>query len=87
MLSVNKFRANLKYYVDKSIEEHQPIEVSRKNGDSFMVLSMEDYRRDKETLYILENSYLMRQINSSLTTFNRSSGYRPSQSELNLDGD
>jgi prevent-host-death family protein len=43
MLSVNKFRANLKYYVDKSIE------VSRKNGENFVVLSMEDYRRDKET--------------------------------------
>ena len=35
-LSVNKFRANLKDFVDKAIEEHQPIRVNRREGKDFI---------------------------------------------------
>ena len=31
-LSGNKFRANLKEFVDKAIDEHQPIRVNRREG-------------------------------------------------------
>ena len=33
-----------------------------------MVISLEDYERDKETLYVLQNSYLMRRIAESSKT-------------------
>lgn len=85
-LSVNKFRANLKYHVDKTINDHEPLTVSRKNGDAFVVISLEDYNREQETLYILENSNLMKQIEKSLSTFKTKSGFTPNDDELNLDG-
>ena len=85
MLSVNQFRANLKQYVDQSIKNHQPIKVNRKNGGDFVVVSLEDYEREQETLYVLNNTSLMTQIKKSLTTYQQKDGYQPTEQELNLD--
>lgn len=85
-LSVNQFRANLKYHVDKTINDHEALTVSRKNGDAFVVMSLEDYNREKETLYVLENSNLMKQIEASLSTYQAKQGYTPNEDELNLYG-
>jgi antitoxin YefM len=84
-LSVNQFRANLKYHVDKTIDNHQTLTVNRKNGEAFVVMSLEDYNREQETLYVLENNILMKQIENSLATFEIKSGYTPNKDELNLD--
>jgi len=86
MLSANQFRANLKYYVDKTIENHEPLKVNRKNGGAFVIISLEDYEREQETLYILNNNFLMRQIEESLGSYQKRSGYVPTADELNLDG-
>jgi len=86
MVSVNQFRANLKHYVDQTIENHEPLEVTRKNGESFVVLSLDDYQKEQETLYVLSNSSLMEQISESLQTYNQKSGYTPTVDELGFDG-
>ena len=84
-VSVNQFRANLKSYVDQSIENHEPLTISRKNGEPFVVLSLEDYNREQETLYVLSNNSLMKQIEKSLITYKNQSGYTPSKDELNIE--
>ncbi|MBF2058081.1 MAG: type II toxin-antitoxin system Phd/YefM family antitoxin [Cyanobacterium sp. T60_A2020_053] len=61
--SVNQFRDNLKSYVDEVINHHIPLTVTRRNGDDFMVISREDWEREQETLYVLQNRDLMEQIN------------------------
>ncbi|KAA3604717.1 MAG: type II toxin-antitoxin system Phd/YefM family antitoxin [Calditrichaeota bacterium] len=81
-LSVNKFRSNLKSFVDQAIEEHTPIRVSRRKGEDFVVMSAEDWEREQETLYVLQNSSLMKQIEESVKTHNAKSGYKPTQEEL-----
>ncbi|MDQ7083667.1 MAG: type II toxin-antitoxin system Phd/YefM family antitoxin [Sulfurovum sp.] len=86
-LSVNQFRANLKYHVDNTINNHEPLTVSRKNGESFVVLSLEDYNREQETLYIIQNQELMQQIGKSIQSYNSHHGYTPSQDELHLDNE
>ncbi len=85
MLSVNQFRANLKQYVDQAVDNHEPLQVSRKNGEAFVVMSLEDYEREQETLYVLSNSSLMGQIQESLQTYGKDKGYTPSADELGLD--
>jgi antitoxin YefM len=45
MLSVNKFRANLKHYVDYAVDNHEALRITRKNGEAFVVMSLEDYER------------------------------------------
>ncbi len=42
-LSVNKFRSNLKSFVDQSINDHIPLRVRRRAGRDFIVLSTEDW--------------------------------------------
>ncbi len=82
-LSVNKFRANLKSFVDKAINNHEPLRIRRKRGRDFIVVSAEDWEREQETLYVLQNSSLMKQITDSLKTHNAGTGYKPSKDELN----
>ena len=75
--SVNQFRENLKSYIDKVVNDHTPLKVTRRNGDDFMVVSVEDWEKEQETLYILQNSSLMQQIADSQTTHNQGQGYQP----------
>ena len=81
-LSVNKFRANIKGIVDKAIEEHQVIRINRRSGKDFIVISAEDWEREQETLYVLRNKSLMSQIAESMVTFEKNSGYKPTQEQL-----
>ncbi|MCD6118100.1 type II toxin-antitoxin system Phd/YefM family antitoxin [bacterium] len=81
-LSVNKFRSNLKSFVDQAIDEHEPVKITRRKGRDFIVISAEDWEREQETLYVLQNSFLMKQISESLKTHNKSEGYIPSEKEL-----
>lgn len=82
-LSVNKFRANLKAFVDKAINDHLPLRINRRAGKDFIVMSAEDWEREQESLYVLQNSSLMMQINESMQTYKSKDGYKPSKDELN----
>ena len=81
-LSVNKFRANLKTYVDLSISNHQPLRINRRAGKDFVVISAEEWGREQETLYVLQNSSLMKQIADSLKSHKSGKGYKPLKDEL-----
>jgi antitoxin YefM len=83
IVSVNQFRENLKRFVEQAASEHEPLKVSRRNGEDFIVLSSEDWERDQETLYVLQNSNLMRQIAESMKSHTDRSGYRPDAREMN----
>lgn len=81
-LSVNKFRASLKDSVEHVIRDHEVLRITRRNGDDFVVISAEDWERDQETLYILQNSSLMEQVIHSLQTHKEGRGYTPNREEL-----
>ncbi len=81
-LSVNKFRANIKAFVDKAINDHVPLRIRRRAGSDFIVISAEDWEREQETLYVLQNTSLMNQIAESMETYQNSSGYKPKKEEL-----
>lgn len=81
-VSVNKFRDNLKNLVEQVISKHVPLKVTRRGGDDFVVLSAEDWEREQETLFVLQNNGLMRQIADSLRTHEKEAGYRPSAEEM-----
>jgi antitoxin YefM len=81
-ISVNKFRDNLKSFVEQVVTEHLPLKVTRRSGDDFVVLSADDWEREQETLYVLQNNDLMKQIAASVATNAQSKGYRPTAGEL-----
>ncbi|MCP4266698.1 MAG: type II toxin-antitoxin system Phd/YefM family antitoxin [Candidatus Brocadiaceae bacterium] len=81
-VTVNKFRAKLKESVERVISNHEPMRVSRRNGDDFIVISADDWLQEQETLYVLQNSSLMEQIAISSKTHKKGKGYKPNRKEL-----
>jgi len=80
--TVNRFREGLKSFVEQVVSQHVPLRVTRRNGADFVVMSAEDWERDQETLYVLQNSSLMRQIAESSITHAARSGYTPTKAQL-----
>ena len=81
-VSVNKFRDKLKSYVEQVVTDHLPLKVTRRSGEDFVVISAEDWEREQETLYVLQNSDLMRQVAASMATHTKGQGYTPTTGEL-----
>ena len=54
--------------------------MSRHNDGDFVAISAEDREREQETLYVLQNADLMKQI---LKTHEQHAGYRPTDREMN----
>ena len=81
-VSVNKFRDNLKSFVEQIAGNHEPLKVTRRAGDDFVVISAEDWEREQETLYVLQNTNLMVQISDSVRTHINNEGYKPSKEEM-----
>lgn len=81
-VSVNKFRDNLKSFIEQVVNQHMPIKVTRRAGEDFVVVSAEDWEREQETLYVLQNKNLMKQIAASINTHNQEQGYKPTAGEM-----
>tara|TARA_R110001592_G_scaffold52511_14_gene160746 strand:+ start:15897 stop:16181 length:285 start_codon:yes stop_codon:yes gene_type:complete len=81
-VSVNKFRDNLKSFVEQIVVNHVPLKVTRRSGEDFVVISADDWEREQETLYVLQNNSLMEQIAASASTHVSRDGYKPTKEEL-----
>ena len=80
--SVNKFRDNLKGFIEQVVSQHEPLRVTRRNGEDFVVMGADDWEREQETLYVLQNGKLMQQIAASSATHENGTGYRPTNEEI-----
>ncbi|MBL4781258.1 MAG: type II toxin-antitoxin system Phd/YefM family antitoxin [Porticoccaceae bacterium] len=81
-VSVNQFRDQLKTYVEQVVNDHAPIKVTRRAGEAFVVMSAEDWEREQETLYVLQNNKLMKQIADSTASHANRTGYTPTSEQL-----
>ncbi|MCU7919580.1 MAG: type II toxin-antitoxin system Phd/YefM family antitoxin [Candidatus Thiodiazotropha sp. (ex Dulcina madagascariensis)] len=81
-ISVNKFRENLKSFIEQVVNQHMPLKVTRRNGEDFVVVSADDWEREQETLYVLQNSDLMKQIALSTASHAQGGGYQPATGEI-----
>jgi antitoxin YefM len=81
-VSVNQFRDNLKAYVEQAVDTHTPIKVTRRAGEAFVVMSADDWEREQETLYVLQNRSLIKQIADSTTTHAQRAGYAPTSEQM-----
>lgn len=81
-VSVNKFRDNLKKLVEQSVSNHEPLRVTRRAGEDFIVISAADWEREQETLYVLQNSSLMQQLAESAKTHIARKGYTPTKEQM-----
>lgn len=54
-ISYSALRADLAGTMDRVCDDHEPIVVTRKNGRSVVMLSLEDYASLEETAYLLQS--------------------------------
>ncbi len=80
-VSVNQFRDQLKQYVEAVAYNHDPLMVTRRNGENFVVISASDWMEEQETLHVLQNQSLMTQIAASSRTFRAQQGKPLSQEQ------
>ena len=85
-ISLNIFRELLDGSDGKIAHQHTPIKVTGSQGNDFVVMSVEDWESEQETLYILQNNSLIQQISTSLITHTEHQGYRPSDAEYDSVG-
>lgn len=81
-ITVNKFRDNLKSVVEQVVSRHEPLKVTRRAGEAFVVMSADDWEREQETLHVLQSKNLMQQITDSLATHSRGTGYKPTSEQM-----
>ncbi len=51
----SNFRQKLKYYLDMVLDKHEPVQVTRKNGEDVIVMPKSDYDAMQETFYLLRS--------------------------------
>jgi antitoxin YefM len=51
----SNFRQNLKFFLDKVFVDHNPLFVTRANGEDVVVMSKSDYESLNETLHLLSS--------------------------------
>jgi len=61
-LPLAEVRANLSKLVDEAVRTHQRVEVTRQGRRAAVILSADDYDSIMETLDILSDSDLMREL-------------------------
>ncbi len=54
-VSYSEIRQNLKTSFDKVCYDHEPLLVTRKNGENVVVISEDDFRSLQETAYLCQS--------------------------------
>lgn len=81
-LSFNKFITNIKYFVDEAAREKESIRVIRRSGKDFIITGIIEWERLQETMFVLQNPLLLKQIIESSETNNSNTGYIPQKEEI-----
>ena len=66
-ISYSAARENLKKHFDKVCEDHEPLLISRRNGDNIVVVSEEDYRALEETAYLSKSPKNLKRLLEALS--------------------
>ncbi|WP_010261150.1 type II toxin-antitoxin system Phd/YefM family antitoxin [Treponema primitia] len=55
-ITYTDLRQNLKTYMDKVFQDHDPLIITRKNNENVVLLSVNEYNSLLETNYLLSNT-------------------------------
>jgi len=65
-INYTDLRKNLKSFLDKVYDNHEPLIITRKNNENIVLLSIDDYNSFMETIYLLSNTSHSKRILNSL---------------------
>ena len=67
-------RAQLKTMMDRAIDDHEEIVISRRNGGSVVMVSLEDWNAMQETLHLLSTPANAAHLRSSIEELDAGEG-------------
>lgn len=70
----SNFRQNLKVFLDNVFVNHDPLFVTRTNGEDVVVLSKTDYESLTETLHLLGNPNNAKRLMDGIKEFEEGKG-------------
>jgi antitoxin YefM len=65
-ISYTNLRQNLKSYMDRVFEDHDPLIITRKNNENVVLLSIEEYNSLIETNYLLSDEANVEHLKKSI---------------------
>ena len=66
-ITYTDLRQNLKTYMDKVIQDHDPLIITRKNNENVVLLSIGEYNNLVETNYLLSNQANAEHLKKTIT--------------------
>jgi antitoxin YefM len=75
-LTYSEARAKLANTMDKVCEDHAPIVITRKNSQSVVMMSLDDYQALEETAYLLRSPKNARRLLESVAEIRSTGGTR-----------
>ena len=68
-VNYSSFRQELASWLDRVSEDHVPARITRKSGESCVLMSESDYSALVETLYLLSSANNAERLNKSLKEY------------------
>ncbi len=66
-LSYSNFRKDLAKTLDKVSEDHKPVLITRRDGKSTVVMSLEDFKSYEETAYLMASPANAARLHDAIT--------------------
>lgn len=66
-ISYTSFRNKLASTLDKVIQDHKPMMITRQNGDPAVVMSLEDFKSYEETAYLMASPKNALRLNAAIS--------------------
>jgi antitoxin YefM len=73
-IHIHQLRDNLPQTLDKVCHDHEPIIITRDEGDEVVILSYADYSALEETGYLLRSPVMAKRLRDSLASFYNEGG-------------
>ncbi|OCQ52824.1 Antitoxin YefM [Photorhabdus australis subsp. thailandensis] len=73
-ISYSEARQNLSATMVKTVEDHAPILITRQNGESCVLISLEEYNSLEETAYLLRSPVNARRLSDSIESLKAGRG-------------
>lgn len=73
-INYSVLRKNLKSTMDKIISDHEPVIVTRRNGENVVMVSYDDYAAIEETAYLLKSPKNAQRLRESIKSYNEGKG-------------
>ena len=68
-ITYTDLRQNMKTYMDKIIQDHDPLIITRKNNENLVLLSVAEYNSLIETNYLLSNEANAEHLKKSIAQY------------------